>query len=346
VPELPDVELYLAALGPRIVGQTLERVRLATPFLLRSVDPPLDSVSGKTIVGLRRLGKRIVWQFDDISSAGELFLVFHLMIAGRFRWRDRDAVIPKKIGLAAFDFPQGTLMMTEAATRKRASLHVVRGEADLARHHAAGLEVMAAGADDFANALRKESHTLKRALTDPHLFSGIGNAYSDEILHRAKLSPFKLTRQLDDDEIRVLHAATRDTLAEWTTRLQAEAKGEFPEKVTAFHDGMAVHGRFGQPCPRCGTPVQRIVHGEHEANYCPTCQTEGRLLADRALSKLLKDDWPKTLDELERRRERLAIHLEDGYSEERRRVARGAHSGAVSGAAKARHRAGWRKPAK
>jgi formamidopyrimidine-DNA glycosylase len=306
MPELPDVELYLAALRPRILGKTLERARLGTPFLLRSVEPPLDAAFGRTVMALRRLGKRIVWQFDEASSGDQLFLVFHLMIAGRFRWRDRGVAIPKKVGLAAFDFADGTLLMTEAASHKRASLHVVRGEEELARHDPGGLDVMSASADQFADALRKESHTLKRALTDPHLFSGIGNAYSDEILHRAKLSPFKLTRQLSDRDLRVLYAATRDTLADWTTRLQKEAGGKFPEKVTAFHEGMAVHGRFGKPCPQCGTPVQRIVHGEHEVNYCPTCQTEGRLLADRALSKLLKDDWPKSLDELERRREKLS----------------------------------------
>jgi formamidopyrimidine-DNA glycosylase len=301
VPELPDVELYLAALRPRIVGQLLERVRLSTPFLLRSVDPPLESAFGQRVIAVHRLGKRIVWEFD-----GELFLVFHLMIAGRFKWRPRGAAIPKRLGLAAFDFSQGTLLMTEAATRKRASLYVLRGVAALAGHDPGGLDVMTAGVDSFGQALRKENHTLKRALTDPHLFSGIGNAYSDEILHRARLSPFRLTRQLDQVEIQALHAATRDTLAEWTARLQREAGLDFPEKVTAFRDGMAVHGRFGKPCPRCGTEVQRIVHGEHEVNYCPTCQTEGRLLADRSLSRLLKDDWPRTLDELERRRQKLA----------------------------------------
>ena len=305
MPELPDVELYLAALGPRILGERLERVRLATPFLLRSVDPPLDAVFGKTIVGLRRLGKRIVWQFDEAESANELFLVFHLMIAGRFRWRDKGALIPGRLGLAAFDFAGGTLLMTEAATRKRASLHVVRGREELARHDPGGIEVADATRDEFAEALRRENHTLKRTLTDPHIFSGIGNAYSDEILHRAKLSPFKLSQQLSDADIDALRSATIATLEGWTARLQEEAAGRFPEKVTAFHEGMAVHGRFGKPCPRCGTPVQRIVHGEHEVNYCPACQTEGRLLADRALSKLLKDDWPRTLDELERRREKL-----------------------------------------
>jgi formamidopyrimidine-DNA glycosylase len=307
MPELPDVELYLSALHARIAGQTLERVRLATPFLLRSVEPPLASAEGRVVTGFRRIGKRIVWELGTGRSTapgrGELFLVFHLMIAGRFKWRDRGAAVPRKVGLAAFDFPHGTLLLTEAATQKRASLYVVQGETTLASFNPGGLEVMTSDTAAFTAALQKESHTLKRALTDPHLFSGIGNAYSDEILHRARLSPFKLTRQLTTQEIGVLHVAVLTTLAEWTAKLKEEAADEFPEKVTAFHEGMAVHGRFGKPCPRCSTPVQRIVHGEHEVNYCPACQTEGRLLADRALSKLLKDDWPKTLDELERRRQ-------------------------------------------
>ena len=297
MPELPDVELYVSALRARVEGRVLEGVRLATPFLLRSVEPPLDQVEGRLVTGFRRIGKRVVWELE-----GDLFLVFHLMIAGRFKWRERAAVIPRKVGLAAFDVPLGTVLLTEAATQKRASLHVVRGEAALGSFDPGGLEVTTSSAAAFAAALQKESHTLKRALTDPHLFSGIGNAYSDEILHRARLSPFKLTRQLTSAEIAVLHDATVATLSEWTARLQEEAAERFPEKVTAFREGMAVHGRFGQPCPRCGTPVQRIVHGEHEVNYCPACQTEGRLLADRALSKLLKNDWPKTLDELERRK--------------------------------------------
>jgi formamidopyrimidine-DNA glycosylase len=301
MPELPDVELYLSALAPRIVGHTLERVRLATPFLLRSVEPPLDAVAGARVAGLRRLGKRIVWEFD-----GELFLVFHLMIAGRFRWRPRGAVVPRRLGLAAFDFDAGTLLLTEAATKKRASLHVVRGEAGLAEHDPGGLDVMTADASAFTEILRKDNHTLKRALTDPSLFSGIGNAYSDEILHRARLSPFRQTRQLSAAEAQALFDATRGTLAEWTARLRRETGDDFPEKVTAFREGMAVHGRFGKPCLRCGTPIQRIVHGENEVNYCPRCQTEGRLLADRAMSRLLRDDWPRTLDELERRRGKLA----------------------------------------
>ncbi len=278
-------------------GKRSSEYRLATPFLLRSVDPPLEAATDQTVTGLRRIGKRIVWEIE-----GNLFLVFHLMIAGRFKWREAGAAVPRKVGLAAFDFAGGTLLLTEAATQKRASLHVVGSEDALSSFDPGGLEPMTSTVDTFATALQKESHTLKRALTDPHIFSGIGNAYSDEILHRAKLSPFKQTRQLAPAEIRLLHTATLETLAEWTERLRAQAGDTFPEKVTAFHDEMAVHGRFGQPCPRCGTPVQRIVHGEHEVNYCPECQTEGRLLADRALSKLLKDDWPKTLDEMERRR--------------------------------------------
>jgi formamidopyrimidine-DNA glycosylase len=308
VPELPDVELYLSALRPRIVGHTLERVRLAAPFLLRSVEPPLDSAVGARIVALRRLGKRVVWELDN-----GLFLVFHLMIAGRFRWRPRGAAVPRRLGLAAFDFAGGTLLLTEAATKKRASLHVVRGEAGLAGHDPGGLDVMTIDFAAFIEALGKENHTLKRALTDPGLFSGIGNAYSDEILHRARLSPFKQTGQLSPDEARGLFDATRATLAEWTERLRREAGDDFPEKVTAFRDGMAVHGRFGKPCPRCGTPIQRIVHGENEVNYCPRCQTAGRLLADRAMSRLLKDDWPRTIDELERRRTLL---LRNGKAEE------------------------------
>jgi formamidopyrimidine-DNA glycosylase len=297
MPELPDVELYLSALRTQIGGRTLERVRLATPFLLRSVEPPLASAEKRTVTGFRRIGKRIVWELD-----GDLFLIFHLMIAGRFKWRERGAAIPRKVGLAAFDFAHGTLLVTEAATQKRASLHVVHGEDSLASFDPGGIDVATSDAATFAAALQKESHTLKRTLTDPHIFSGIGNAYSDEILHRARLSPFKLSRQLTQGEIGTLRSATIETLTEWTARLQNDAGDRFPEKVTAFHDGMAVHGRFGKPCPRCGTPVQRIVHGEHEVNYCPACQTDGRLLADRALSKLLKDDWPKTLDELERRK--------------------------------------------
>ncbi len=301
MPELPDVELYLSALRTRVAGHRIERVRLATPFLLRSVEPPLTLAEGRTVAAFRRIGKRIVWELE-----GTLFLVFHLMIAGRFKWRDRSAPIPRKTGLAAFDFVEGTLLLTEVATQKRASLYVVQGEDALASFDPGGLEVLTSNTGTFAAALQKESHTLKRALTDPRLFSGIGNAYSDEILHRARLSPFRLTRQLTDDEIAVLHTATLEILGGWTARLQRETGDAFPEKVTAFREGMAVHGRFGKPCPDCATPVQRIVHGEHEVNYCPTCQTEGRLLADRALSRLLRDDWPKTLDGLERLRREQA----------------------------------------
>jgi formamidopyrimidine-DNA glycosylase len=295
VPELPDILLYLHALRPRIVGQRVERVRLASPFLLRSIEPPLSTIEGRSIVDLHRLGKRVVVE-------GEVFLVFHLMIAGRFRWKPRGASIPGKVGLFALDFPNGTLVMTEAGTKRQASLHVVQGRDALAAHNPGGLEVLEAGFDAFRETLVRENHTLKRALTDPHLFSGIGNAYSDEILHAARLSPFKQTRSLAEDEIRRLYDSTLIVLRQWTSRLKEEAGDQFPEKVTAFRDGMAVHGRFGQPCPDCGSPVQRVVYAANEANYCANCQTEGRLLADRSLSRLLREDWPRTLDELERRR--------------------------------------------
>jgi formamidopyrimidine-DNA glycosylase len=297
VPELPDILLYLRALEPRIVGRRVTGVRLASPFLLRSVDPPLATVEGKVVVGLQRLGKRIVIALDS-----ELFLVFHLMIAGRFRWKPPAATIPGKVGLFALDFEDGALILTEAGTKRQASLYVVRGADALARHDPGGLEVMQADVPAFAEVLRRGNHTLKRALTDPHLFSGIGNAYSDEILHAAKMSPFKQTGNMTDEEIRRLFEAVRLTLSQWTTRLQQETGDEFPEKVTAFRDGMAVHGRYRQPCPDCGAPVQRVVYAANEANYCAKCQTGGRLLADRSLSRLLRDDWPRTLEELERRR--------------------------------------------
>jgi formamidopyrimidine-DNA glycosylase len=297
VPELPDILLYLHALTPRIVGRRVTGVRLASPFLLRSVEPPLSAVEGRTIVGVHRLGKRIV-----IEAGGELFLVFHLMIAGRFRWRPPGAAIPGKVGLFALDFEHGALILTEAGSKRQASLHVVQRRDALAQHDPGGLEVMDADLSAFTGALRRDNHTLKRALTDPHLFSGIGNAYSDEILHAARLSPFKQTSTMTDEEIRRLYDAVRLTLARWTAKLQSEAGDEFPEKVTAFRDGMAVHGRYRQPCPDCGAPVQRIVYAANEANYCASCQTGGRLLADRSLSRLLRDDWPRTLDELERRR--------------------------------------------
>ena len=296
MPELPDIEVYLRALEPRGVGEPLESIRLRSPFLLRSVAPPLAEAEGRVVTGLRRLGKRVVLELE-----GDLFLVLHLMIAGRLRWRKRGARPPGRMGLAAFDFPAGTLILTEASKKKRASLHLVAGEEALAEHDPRGLEVLEATAEEFAARLRSRSHTLKRALTDPRLFSGIGNAYSDEILHRARLSPFKLTGRISDDEVEALFKASREVLTEWTARLTTEVGNGFPEKVTAFRDGMAVHGRYRQSCPDCGSPVQRIVYAESEANYCAGCQTGGRLLADRVLSKLLKDDWPRTLEELEER---------------------------------------------
>jgi formamidopyrimidine-DNA glycosylase len=297
VPELPDILLYLHALRPRIVGKRLESARLVSPFLLRSIDPPLSAAEGRVVTDLHRLGKRIA-----IEMERQLFLVFHLMIAGRFRWKPAGTRVPGKVGLLALDFEHGSLILTEAGTKRQASLYVVDGADALARHNPGGLEVMEADADSFEEALRRENHTLKRALTDPRVFSGIGNAYSDEILHAARLSPFKQTSTLSQEEARRLFDATRRTLSEWTERLQSEAGDDFPEKVTAFREGMAVHGRFGKPCPVCGTAVQRIVYASNEANYCVTCQTGGRLLADRSLSRLLREDWPRTLEDLERRR--------------------------------------------
>ena len=297
MPELPDILLYLHALRPRVVGHPVRRVRLASPFLLRSIDPPLGSIEGRTIVDLHRIGKRVVFEAD-----GELFLVFHLMIAGRFKWRENGAKIPGKVGLLALDFDHGTLLLTEAGTKRQASLHVVGGRDALARHDPGGLPVLDVSLPEFAEALQATNHTLKRALTDPHVFSGIGNAYSDEILHAARLSPFKQTQSLTDVEVRQLFEATRATLTAWIERLQQQAAEKFPEKVTAFHEEMAVHGKFGKPCPVCGSPVQRIVYAANEANYCATCQTGGRLLADRSLSRLLRDDWPRTLEELERKK--------------------------------------------
>jgi formamidopyrimidine-DNA glycosylase len=294
MPELPDVVVYLECLQRRVVGQPLDKVRLSSPFLLRSVEPPLTSAEGKTVRGLRRLGKRLVFALDD-----ELFLILHLMIAGRLHWKPRGAKPPGKIGLAAFDFPNGTLTLTEAGTKKRAALHLVRGDERLTEHQPGGLEVLDADLDVFRAVLLRENHTLKRSLTDPHLFSGIGNAYSDEILHRARLSPLTWTSRLTDDEIARLFDAVRETLTEWLERLRAEVGDGFPEKVTAFRAEMAVHGRFGQPCPVCGTAVQRIVYAENETNYCPRCQTSGKVLADRSLSRLLKDDWPRSVEEWE-----------------------------------------------
>ena len=296
MPELPDVTLYLEALDRRITGTTLERMRLASPFVVRSVDPPLTHAFGTKVLGLHRLGKRIV-----LVLSGDLFLVIHLMIAGRLRWKDRGAKVPGKLGLAAFDFTNGTLLLTEASTRKRASIHLVRGEAALAPFDMGGLEVLESTVQDFRAALARERHTIKRSLTDPRLFSGIGNAYSDEILHRARLSPVAMSDRLSDDEVARLHGATRTTLQDWIERLRHETGAGFPDKVTAFRPGMAVHGRYRQPCPVCGAPVQRIVHAENESNYCATCQTGGKLLADRSLSRVLKGDWPRTLEELEER---------------------------------------------
>ena len=294
MPELPDITVYIDHLETRLVGQTLERVRLLNPFVLRSVTPPIAAAEGTKVTGLRRLGKRIVIELES-----ELFLVLHLMIAGRLRWVGKDAKLPGRITLAAFEFPSDTLIFTEAGTKRRASMHLVEGEAALAAMDPGGLEVLEAGLEEFAARLKRENHTLKRALCDPHLFSGIGNAYSDEILHRAKLSPVALSFALSEAEVTRLYQATRATLVEWTERLRQHAGGEFPEKLTAFREGMAVHGRFGKPCPACGAPVQRIVYAENETNYCARCQTGGRILADRALSRLLKKSWPRSIDELE-----------------------------------------------
>jgi formamidopyrimidine-DNA glycosylase len=294
VPELPDITVYIDHLESRLVGQTLERVRLLNPFVLRSVTPPIAAAEGAKVTGLRRLGKRIVIELES-----ELFLVLHLMIAGRLRWVGKGAKLPGRITLAAFEFPSGTLIFTEAGTKRRASMHLVEGEAALAAMDPGGLEVLEAGLEEFAARLKRENHTLKRALADPRLFSGIGNAYSDEILHRARLSPVALSFALSEAEVTRLYQATRATLVEWTERLRRDAGGEFPEKVTAFREGMAVHGRFGKPCPACGSPVQRIVYAENETNYCARCQTGGKLLADRALSRLLKKSWPRSIDELE-----------------------------------------------
>jgi formamidopyrimidine-DNA glycosylase len=294
MPELPDIVVYIEALEPRVVNQTLQRVRIGSPFILRSFDPPIQAAERKKVLGLRRVGKRIVFELE-----GELFLIFHLMIAGRLHWKPRGAIIARKYGLAAFDFPTGTLLMTEAGTKKRASLNLVQGEKALQPHDPKGLEVLEADLDHFRETLKRENHTLKRALTDPHLFSGIGNAYSDEILHQARLSPVRLTRHMSETEVERLYHATRETLIAWVERLRRETGKGFPERVTAFRPAMAVHGKYRKPCPICGSPVQRIVHAENETNYCARCQTEGRLLADRSLSRLLKADWPKTLEELE-----------------------------------------------
>jgi formamidopyrimidine-DNA glycosylase len=294
MPELPEITLYVEALERRLSGTILDRIRIRSPSLLRSVDPPITAAHGRTVTGVERLGKRIV-----LGLEGDLFLVLHLMRTGRLRWKPPGAGIPGKLGHAAFDFAAGTLVVTEAGTKKRASLHCVRGRVGLAAHDRGGIEPLTASAAAFREALLRENRTLKRALTDPRLFSGIGNAHSDEILLFAGLSPVRLTRQLDDAEIERLHRTTRQSLTEWIAILREEAGESFPDKVTAFHPRMAAHGKFGQPCPRCGAPIQRIVYAENETNYCARCQTGGRRLADRALSRLLKQDWPRSLDALE-----------------------------------------------
>jgi formamidopyrimidine-DNA glycosylase len=294
VPELPDVTVYVEALARRLVGHSLRRVRIAGINLLRTVDPPPEAAHGRAVRGVRRIGKRVVLEFE-----GDLFFAFHLMIAGRFHWRAPEAKLPARLGLAALEFATGSLTLTEAGTRKRASLHVLQGERALRSLDAGGLEPLAATLGQFRTALERENHTLKRSLTDPRLFSGIGNAYSDEILHRARLSPLTLTARITPEALERLWNATRQVLAEWTERLRAENGDGFPEQVTAFREGMAVHGRYRKPCPACGAPVQRIAYAENETNYCARCQTGGRLLADRSLSRLLKDDWPRTLEELE-----------------------------------------------
>ena len=295
MPELPDIAAYIEALEPRILNQSILNIRLTSPFLLRSVDPPINETIGKQVTNIQRLGKRIVFGLQD-----DLFLILHLMIAGRLHWKDTQPK-PNRQMLALFVFPAGTLTLTEAGSKKRASLYFVRREG-LAAHDPGGLEVLDADFESFASRLTAENHTLKRALTDPRCFSGIGNAYSDEILHAARLSPLKLTKRLEEAELRRLYQATQETLRFWLEKLRREAGTSFPEKVTAFRPDMSVHGRYGKPCPKCGTAVQRIVYAANEANYCPSCQTEGRLLADRALSRLLKGDWPRTLEELEEKR--------------------------------------------
>jgi formamidopyrimidine-DNA glycosylase len=297
MPELPDVTVYVEALQRRIVGEKISGIRLYSAFLLRTVDPPITEAHGKAVQEIRRMGKRIVLVLD-----GHLFLVLHLMIAGRLHWKAPAAAVPGKMGLAAFDFPRGTLVLTEAGTKQRAALHLMRGEEALSRFNTGGLEPLDADLPAFETALRRENHTLKRALTDPRLFSGIGNAYSDEILHRARLSPAKLTSRMTEDDVQRLFLATRSVLHEWIDRMRTETAEGFPKNVTAFRTGMAVHGRYRRPCPVCGSPIQRIVYAENESNYCAACQTEGKLLADRALSRLLGSDWPKRMEELEQLR--------------------------------------------
>ncbi len=294
MPELPDIELYLHALRPRVVDHVLRDVRFASPFLLRSVDPPVEEIIGKRVIEMRRLGKRLVFALEE-----ELYIVLHLMIAGRLRWKEPGAKIPGRLGLAAFDFDEGTLLLTEASKKKRAALYFCGGEKALTEHDPGGIEPLEIDFRAFRNALTARNHTVKRGLTDPRIFSGIGNAYSDEILHRAKLSPLIWTQRLNENQLRELYDATREVLQEWVLRLQEQNAEGFPEKVTAFRPEMAVHGKYGEPCPVCGDPIQRIVFADRETNYCATCQTGGRLLADRSLSRLLKGDWPRSLEELE-----------------------------------------------
>ena len=294
MPELPDITIYIEALQDRLLNQPLQKMRIANPFILRSFDPPIQTAEGKKVVAFHRIGKRIVFELED-----ELFMIFHLMIAGRFHWKKRGAPVPRKFGHAALDFPAGTLLLTEMGTKKRASLYLVRGRERLAEHDPGGLEIFGADLNAFRAALIDENHTLKRTMTDPHVFSGIGNAYSDEILHRAGLSPIKQTQHLSEVEIERLYRATKEVLREWIKRLRKDTGKNFPERITAFRDDMAVHGKYRKPCPVCGSPVQRIAYAENETNYCAQCQTGGRLLADRSLSRLLKADWPKTLEEME-----------------------------------------------
>jgi formamidopyrimidine-DNA glycosylase len=304
MPELPDVTVYIDALSERVLNQPIQKIRSGSPFILRSFEPAISETHNKTILRLSRLGKRIVFELE-----GELYLLVHLMVAGRLHWKAPGAGLTRKYGLAAFDFAHGSLLLTEAGTKKRAAVYLVRGEAALREHDPGGLEVLDASFEQFRRALTRENHTLKRSLADPHLFSGIGNAYSDEILHRARLSPLRLTQQMNAAEIQALYDATRETLHDWIERLRRDRRGGFPEKVTAFRPEMAVHGKYRKPCPVCGCPVQRIVYAENETNYCPGCQTGGKLLADRSLSRLLKDDWPRSLDELEERKEQRRREL-------------------------------------
>ena len=305
MPEYPDITIYIERLEALVGGRSLEQIRFASPFFLRTAQPPVKAIHGAIVRSIERMGKRIVFVFD-----GERFLVIHLMIAGRLHWRKKAVKLPGKVGLAVFDFPNGSLLITEAGTQKRASLHFIVGRAELTGLDPGGLEVSEASLEEFRGALLAENHTLKRSLTDPRIFSGIGNAYSDEILHRARLSPILLTEKLAEDQIERLYHATRDTLQEWTQRLRDEVGNGFPEKVTAFRRDMSVHGRYRKPCPVCGTPVQRIRYAANETNYCPTCQTAGKLLADRAFSRLLKKDWPRTLEELEARKQLFSENID------------------------------------